>query len=149
MKHINNYMSLVPLLVFYMVCQKCTNIIFSQNYSFRPIFAAYNTASYKIAKYLVPILSPFTTNEYTIENSYSFSKKICSLNNSNSYYMVSFDIENLFTNIPIRETINICIDYLFPENNSVVCGLDCKSFKTLLEHSVLNSFFIFNSKLYK
>ena len=63
--------------------------------------------------------------------------------------MVSFDVENLFTNIPVHETIDICLKYLFPASNSVVLGLSKDFFKTLLEHSVLNSFFLFNSKLYK
>ena len=31
--------------------------------------------------------------------------------------MVSFDIESLFTDIPLEETINICVDKLF-ENNT-------------------------------
>ena len=39
---------------------------------FRPIFAAYNCPSFKIAKYLVPILSPLTTNDFTLENWYAF-----------------------------------------------------------------------------
>ena len=40
-------------------------------------------------------------------------------------------------------------EYLFPASNSVVLGLSKDFVKTLLEHSVLNSFFLFNSKLYR
>ena len=43
---------------------------FSTKFQFRPIFAAYNCPSFKIAKYLVPILSPLTTNDFTLENLY-------------------------------------------------------------------------------
>ena len=35
---------------------------FATDFPLRPIFAAYNTASYKLSKFLVPILAPFTTN---------------------------------------------------------------------------------------
>ena len=35
----------------------------------RPILAAYNTPSYKIAKFLVPLLTPFSNNEYSLNNS--------------------------------------------------------------------------------
>lgn len=35
---------------------------FSEKNQMRPIFAAYNTPSFSLAKFLVPILSPFTTN---------------------------------------------------------------------------------------
>ena len=63
--------------------------------------------------------------------------------------MVSFDVENLFTNVPLHETINIILDQLFPNDFSKVLGLTKDLFKNLLELSVLNSFFIFNNKLYK
>ena len=124
---------------------------FITEFPFRPIFAAYNTASYKLAKFLVTTLSHLTTkfNDYTIENSYSFVNSISQLNNADKLYMVSFDVENLFTNIPVYETIDICLKYLFPASNSVVLGLSKDFFKTLLEHSVLNSLFLLNSKLYK
>ena len=34
--------------------------------SFRPILSAIGTPSYKLAKFLVPILEPLTTNRYTL-----------------------------------------------------------------------------------
>ena len=63
--------------------------------------------------------------------------------------MTSFDVENLFTNIPLHETITIFLDYLFPDDSSNVLGLSHELLKTLLELSVLNSFFLFNSKLFR
>ena len=121
---------------------------FAQNFQFRPIFAAFNTASFKIAKFLVPILRPLTSNEYTVSNSYSFVNNICTKQNADKLYMVSFDVENLFKNIPLRETVDICIEKLFAISYTVL-GLDRLYFKKLLEHSVLISFFIFDSKLYR
>ena len=87
---------------------------FATNFSFRPIFAAYNTASYKLSKFSVPILASFTINDYTVENSYSFVSEICNKTNSDDLFMLSFDVESLFTNIPLHETINICLNYCFP-----------------------------------
>ena len=55
--------------------------------------------------------------------------------------MTSFDVENLFTNVPLTETIDICLSKLFPNQDSLVIGLSRKLFKSLLELSVLNSFF--------
>ena len=43
---------------------------------FRPIMSAMKTPTYKLAKFLVPLLEPITTNMYTIKNSFEFSKKI-------------------------------------------------------------------------
>ena len=122
---------------------------FAVSYHLRPIFAAYNCASYKLSKFLVPVLSPFTTNDYTVDNSFTFCQKISAVQNADNLFMTSFDVENLFTNIPLHETITICLDYLFPDDSSNVLGLSRKLFKTLLELSVLNSFFLFNSKLFR
>ena len=76
---------------------------FSSKFQFRPIFAAYKTPSFNLAKYLVPILSPLTTNQYTVENTYKFAEEIQNQDGSSGLIMASFDVENLFTNIPLQE----------------------------------------------
>ena len=58
--------------------------------------------------------------------------------------MASVDVENLFTNIPLNETIDICLQLLFTDPTSLIIGLPSKLFKTLMELSVLNSFFTFD-----
>ena len=45
--------------------------------------------------------------------------------------MASFDIENLFTSIPLEETINICLLKLFQQNGSGM-GLTKELFEKLL-----------------
>ena len=44
--------------------------------SFRPIFSATVTPTDKLAKFLVPILEPLTTNEYTIKDSFAFAEEL-------------------------------------------------------------------------
>ena len=114
--------------------------------SFRPILSAINTPSYKLAKFLVPLLTPLTSNDYTIKDSFSFAEEVSSFDCA--HYMTSFDIESLFTNIPLEETINICVNKLF-ENNTKVNNLTKESFRSLLELATLDSFFIFDRKYYK
>ena len=63
--------------------------------------------------------------------------------------MCSFDITNLYTNIPLQETIDIILNYLFFSTNNVVLGLSRKLFSDMLQLAVLNSFFVFNQKLYR
>ena len=50
--------------------------LFLDNCLYRPIFAAYNVASYKISKFLVDILSPLAENKYTLKNSAQFRSEI-------------------------------------------------------------------------
>ena len=117
---------------------------FDTNFQFRPIFAEHNFPSFNLAKFLVPLLNPFTCNEFTTANSHSFGNDITSVEDSSQFFMTSFDVENLFTNIPLNETINIYLNHLFTDPSSLVIFLSSKFFKTLLEPSVLYSFFTFN-----
>ena len=103
----------------------------------RPIFSAINTPSYNICKFFVPILKKLTTNEFTTDNSYNFVEKNSKCRNTKNLYMVSFDVESLFKNIPLEETINICILELF-KNCNLVVGIGRENFKKLLELSVKN-----------
>ena len=51
-----------------------------------------------------------------------------------AHYITSFDIESLFTNIPLEGTMNICVDKL------KVSDLTKESFQTLLELATLDFF---------
>ena len=63
-------------------------------------------------------------------------------------YMTSFDINSLFTNIPLNETIDICIKLLFPSNNAKIKGLSRDEFRLLLEIATKESLFIFDNTCY-
>ena len=84
-------------------------------------------------KYLIPALAPLTTNQYTVNNSYEFADHISKVQNADQLVMASFDIASLFTNVPLRETINIFLDNLFPSPTNVVAGLPLTHFRTFLE----------------
>ena len=44
--------------------------------SFRPILSAIGTPTYNLAKFLVPILSPLTVNEFTVHDSFCLQRKL-------------------------------------------------------------------------
>ena len=114
----------------------------------RPVVAAYNTASYHLAKFLVPILYPFTTNEFTVKNSYELSQYLSTCRIPDSYYMVSYDIKSLFTNVPLDETINICTNLAFASVDKFM-GFTRSVFRNLLGVCVKDNLFVFNGDLYK
>ena len=58
------------------------------------------------------------------------------------------DIDSLFTNIPLEETIEICPNELFKESETVE-GLSKTEFKEFLSLSTKDSHFIFDGTLYK
>ena len=62
--------------------------------------------------------------------------------------MSSLHVDSLFTNIPLEETINICIKSIYNQNNSAEV-LNKSKFKELLSLATKESYFIFNEFLYK
>ena len=62
--------------------------------------------------------------------------------------MESLDVDPLFTNIPLEETIDICTNTLF-ENTEKVEGLSKIEFEELLSLATKKSYLLFNRKLYK
>ena len=96
---------------------------------FRPIISAIGTSSYKIAKFLLPILKPYSNNEYSLSDSFKFKQEI--LNQRANTFMSTMDIESLFTNLPLNETIDICVQ-LVVEHNELVDGLNRNEFRRLL-----------------
>ena len=87
-----------------------------------------------------------TVNEFTIKDSFAFVKEI--VDQDSSLFMASLDVDSLFTNIPLDETINICTESIFNESDAVE-GLNKSEFKELFSLANKESYFIFNELLYK
>ena len=96
---------------------------------FWPNLSAINTPTYKLAKFLVPILKSLTSNEYTIKDSFAFAAEI--VEQDSEFFMGNLDVDSLFTNIPVEETIDICTNTLF-ENMGKVEGWSKKELRKLL-----------------
>ena len=93
---------------------------------FRPVLSAIGTCTYSIAKLFTPILKEFTLNEYTVREQFFFCDVI--QEQDNNLQVASFDIESLFTNISMDETINFCVNNVLG-NKKRVQGLLKKDFK--------------------
>ena len=130
--------------VLYGLCKVHKEIV-GDSPPFRPILSSIGTSSYNLAKFFVPILKEYTVNEYTIKDSFSFAKNITAQNSS--LYMASFDVDNLFTNIPLDETIEICLTKLFAGKRKIK-GLLKSHCRDLLILATKQSSFIFNNKWY-
>ena len=125
---------------------KVNKMVINNTPKFRPILSAINTPTYLLAKYLNTILSLLTTNEFTVENSFGFTEEV--VNYDHYLYMASLDVESLFTNIPLEETIKNCVNDLF-SNNFYSGKLSRKDLYELLKLATTESSFIFDNKLYK
>ena len=113
---------------------------------FRPILSAIGTPTYKLAKFLIPVLEPLTTNEYNIKDSFTFAEELQSFDSK--LVMANFDIEPLFTNIPLQETIDLCVENLF-QDRTHVDNLSKDSFRELLTRTMSESLILFDQQFYK
>ena len=91
--------------------------------NYKPIISQIGSPTCKIAKYFLDFISPITQNEYTLKDSFVF------LSNS---FMCSFDIDSLFTNILLEETIEIVIKSVFGRKRKIN-GLNKSDFRDLLK----------------
>ena len=76
--------------------------------SFIPMLDANKASSCKLPKFLTPILSPLTINEYG---------EI--FKTDQNYVMASLDVADLFSSIPIEATIENCVNYLFFDKSKI------------------------------
>ncbi|CAF0802896.1 unnamed protein product [Adineta steineri] len=86
----------------------------------RPVLSSIGTFNYNLAKLLKEMLSTMIQNEAIMKDSFAFVKELRSesLSELSEYKMVSFDIVSLYTNIPLAETINIILDYLYKDKKN-------------------------------
>ena len=81
---------------------------------FRPIISQIVTYTYNAAKVIVDYLEPLCQNEYKINDTQFFPSMLKDQEplNPNEEY-VSYDVESLFTNIPVDEIINYIINEIY------------------------------------
>ena len=104
------------------------------------------TPTYRLAKFFVPLLAPLTSNEYTIKDSLSFAEELLSFDSN--LVMESFDVESLFTNIPLKETIDLCVDILFYDRTNID-GITKDYFHDLLTICMSESLVLSDGEYYK
>jgi len=74
----------------------------------RPVVSCIGTALHLLAKHLVRILNPLQNNiEYNIKNSSDFIDRIKDLKVSRNTQLISLDVTNLFTSVPIDKALNV------------------------------------------
>ena len=85
--------------------------IHKANNPLRPIISQVPTPTYQLAKSLNSIISPYIPNQYSINSTNHFIDLLHRHNGEG--IMASLDVESLFTNVPISNTIDIISDYVY------------------------------------
>ena len=117
---------------------------------FRPIISQVGTFTHAAAQVIGNYLKPLVDdNEYIINNTQDFAAIISDqppLGPTEEY--VSYDVESLFTNVPVMETIDYILDEIYVKKKLPHL---CKRslFKKLLLKLTCDGIFMFNDKFYK
>ena len=83
-----------------------------------PIVSSIGTYNYNVAKYLCTLLNHHIPDDYCACDTFTFVSEVTSLHTLNKF-MVSFDVESLFTNIPLIESIDLAVDHIMKGNANI------------------------------
>ena len=96
---------------------------------------------------ILTILNILTQNDFTVKDSFDAATRIKDIPTElfeEEYVYVSFDVESLFTNVPLKETVDIILDRVY-NNNQIQTKLSKRSLKKLILDSCRKTIFSFNS----
>ena len=86
-----------------------------------------------------------TSNNYTVKDSFDLVKDITQ--QSSKFFIASFDVDSLFTNLPLDETIKICVNQLF-KSSQIVSGLNKQQVLEMLSLTTKENVILLDQKYY-
>ena len=116
----------------------------------RPICSAIGTATYELGKYVASIIRPAASLSLgtDLNSTFQFVNQIRQQDLSSSY-MVSFDVRSLFTNVPLKKTIGICLNRLYRGDSGITPSIPEETLKRLLQLCVCENTFVFGGNVYQ
>ena len=106
----------------------------------RPIVSSIGTFSYNLAHFICVLLSLLVPNDYSWKGAFSFISQIKNANLSKRV-LVFCHVTSLFANVPLQETTDIAINFIFNHNpNLNITRIELKKlffFATSQNHSSL------------
>ena len=112
---------------------------------FRPIISSLGTYNYNLSKWLVSLLGPLVPDEHSTKDTFTFISELKKVDISEKF-LVSYDVVSLFTNIPLRETIDIAVDLILKSNRSL--KVSRKDLVQLFMFATAETHFIFDGAMY-
>ena len=107
------------------------------------------TAEYGLSKYLDNIIKPFMRADYMANSTTQFLDSIKAYQFNPSDFMVSFDVVSLFTNVPLKETIDIIANYIYDENHNLPTPPFGKLIFKRMMRLATGGIFMHKDKMYK
>ena len=117
---------------------------------FRPVVDTRNTPYSGIGTYLKTLLNPLTVNEFSMKDTFQAVDEIGKFDHTlldKGYRLVSFDVVSLFTNVPLKRTVNVILDRIY-KDKVIETKLKKSTLKKLILDCCTKTTFSFNNKLY-
>ncbi len=111
---------------------------------FRPVVSSIGTYNYQLAKMLSGLITPLLPTEHCTTDTFSFVEDLKKVGSSDKF-MISFDVESLYTNIPLNETIELAVDLMWEK---IDLGITKPQLRKLFVFATKQSHFAFNNSLY-
>ena len=113
--------------------------------NFRPIVSSFGTYNYNLSKYLCELLFPNLPNEFCTKDTFKFVEELKE-GSINDRFLVSYNANNLFTNILLKETIKLAVDLIktsYPNFN-----ISSDNLTKLFKFATCETHFLFNGTFY-
>ncbi|CAM4849385.1 unnamed protein product [Rotaria magnacalcarata] len=144
--------------LFYSIRSTCSSIacmygqpkIHKNGYPLRPIISSIGSYNYELSKYLAGLIKANRVNKSFsyIKDSFDLVKQIKEITNAKQQVMCSFDVDALYTNVPVKEAIDIVVESMEKSKTIKNTPFNKKQFKKLLELAVCNVPFRFMNEYY-
>ena len=115
----------------------------------RPILSMTGSSHHELSKWLAGLLQPVLEwfSSHCISDSFTFAKTMQNLDIDPNVFMCSFDVSSLFTNVPLDETIKICLDALC-DDSDLQPLVPRDMFAELMKSATSSVEFSFNNTMY-
>ena len=110
--------------------------------NFHPIVSSIGTYNCNLSKYLCELLSPNLPNEFCTKDKFTFMEELKEVS-INDKYLVSYNVNSLFTNIPLKETIKLAVGLIKTSYPSLSDDLT-----KLFKFATCETHFLFDGKFY-
>lgn len=115
----------------------------------RPIVSTINSSTYKLSKFLCPILSNmFPLLDFCIKNNSDFASRISNVSLSNYDLFASLDVESLFTNVDKVKLIDLLHESVKPYRYRNCSQLQKQDIVNILSLIFKDNFFQYNSSFF-
>ena len=117
----------------------------------RPIVSSIDSPTYRLAKHLAKILAPLSGNtESSIQNSADFVNRLKDIDMRQGDKMVSFDVVNLFTRVPLDDSLQIISHRLIHDETLDTCStIPAHEICSLIELCMRCTYFQYRDTFYE